>query len=173
MADTRQRYLRALARRAQGLCMACSRPRVPGNKNFCEVHRGYQRQYRRLYDRAAEYAKIRAQRVADRQAHPYTCQWCGQPIDPARFPAWRRYHPGCAQVRDQTRPPRMSNSPAHLRAVRAWQARKRQAGCCACCGKLRGAGSTQTLCRPCADKREQRRKAALRGGGRSRGHASG
>jgi len=176
MLDRREKAQRARERRerlkARGLCIACGQPRVPGNQNYCEAHREYHRAYRKAHaNRAALYARERAKRRAYRRAHPYTCQWCGRPIDPARFPYRVRYHPRCALQHERTRPPRTGNGPSHPRAARAWQARKRQAGCCVCCGKPRGAHGTSVYCRRCADHRNARRTQRWRDGARGRREA--
>ncbi|HTU02258.1 MAG TPA: hypothetical protein VMG58_10600 [Candidatus Sulfotelmatobacter sp.] len=159
---------------AQGLCIVCGRPRRPGNKNYCQVHRDYHLQYQKAHsDRAAAYARARARHLADRQAHPHTCQWCLQPIDPERWPLRRKYHPACRTARDRALAAHPVNPASHRKAVRAWQARKRAAGCCASCGKPRGPDGTTSLCRACADTRRLRDTQRRTGAPRPRSGAGG
>ncbi|HTU00885.1 MAG TPA: hypothetical protein VMG58_03675 [Candidatus Sulfotelmatobacter sp.] len=113
-------------------------------------------------DRVAVYARLRAERRAHRKAHPYICQWCTRPIEPEQWPKQRKYHPACRAVRDRTFLS-LAYVVNHRKAARAWQERKRQAGRCVSCGKPRGKRGTASLCRPCADKRNRRRR---RGEGR-------
>jgi len=151
--------------RAQGRCIICGQPRRPGNRNYCEGHRTYYLRYHRAHtDQAAAYARVRAKRLAERQAHPNICEWCAQPIDPAQWPLRRKYHPACRIAHDRAVAAHPANPASHRRAARAWQARQRAAGRCTCCGKPRGKRGTTSLCRRCADQRNQQRKASHRRG---------
>jgi len=165
-----RKWAQAQARRqrlqAEGRCIVCGQPRRPGNKNYCQAHRDYHLQYQRTHlDRAAAYARVHAKHLANRKAHPKICQWCGRLIDPTRWPHRWKYHPACANAHARAVAVHPANPASHRRAVRAWQARKQAAGCCTCCGKLRGRNGTTIHCRACADKhtaRAQRRSATKR-----------
>jgi len=141
MVSKEERYKRINARRkrlkAKGRCITCGKKAI--NANYCVVHRNWHRKYQRLYHQMhleQKRAQQRASYLRSRKQNPIICQVCQKPIDPQVDPRRRQYHTKCAEIAIifrkvfNTRP---ATSPAHRKAVRAYQARHRAHGLCICC----------------------------------------
>jgi hypothetical protein len=165
--EKRQRqYRRQRERRkryqAERRCITCGQPAV--NKNYCEVHREWHRQYSRR--RYRENAEARARHLEGsrrwfrrryrcwRREHPRLCRWCLQPLSPKL--GLKKYHPRCHVARNQAFAPLRHRDPeAHRRAALAYQRRNRAAGKCVTCGR-KSDGHTQ--CSRCRKRSNARRR---------------
>ncbi len=161
-ADQRRQILARRERlRRQHRCITCGRKAV--NRNYCETHRQWvNRYYREHYraDPAARERKHQADRAQRFATHPRTCLWCGRPLTPEErrgHPIY--YHAACRELAGRARSLQYYHQTKdtaryrerHLRAVRRYQERMREAGRCPICGHSNPASTT--VCPTCAERK--------------------
>ncbi len=157
----RQNQARCERLRRQHRCITCGRKAV--NRNHCEAHRQRYNRYRREHyraDPAARERKHQAEHAWYFATHPRACRWCGRPLTPEeRTGRHTYYHAACRGVASKARGREHYHQTkdtawyraAHLRAVRRYQERMRQAGRCPICGRPTPAG--MAVCPACAERR--------------------
>ncbi len=151
--------------RREHRCIHCGREAV--NRNYCETHRQWHNRYNReryRVDPAARERKHQTDRARRFATHPRTCLWCGRPLTPEeRAGAPIHYHAACREVarRAWSREAYQRTNAtawyraAHLRAVRRYQDRMRQAGRCRGCGRPNPAATT--VCPACVARQRAAR----------------